>query len=60
MTLADFFHGIATGPKRQRVLVTPVGLLVFGGTLVIVIVGGLITDRALRLPALFPATHVVT
>jgi protein-S-isoprenylcysteine O-methyltransferase Ste14 len=36
------------------VLLTPLGLLVFGGTIVIVIVGGLVTDRALQLPALFP------
>jgi protein-S-isoprenylcysteine O-methyltransferase Ste14 len=54
MSIADFFHRTATGPKRQRVLLTPVGLLVFGGTLVIVIAGGLVTDRALRLPALLP------
>jgi protein-S-isoprenylcysteine O-methyltransferase Ste14 len=54
MSLADFFHRTATGPKRQRVLLTPLGLLAFGGTLVMVIAGGLITDRVLRLPALFP------
>ena len=54
MSIADFFHRVATGPKRQRALLTPVGLLVFGGTLVIVIAGGLVTDRALRLPAPVP------
>jgi protein-S-isoprenylcysteine O-methyltransferase Ste14 len=54
MSIAEFFHRIATGPKRQRTLLTPVGLLVFGGTLVIVIGGGLVTDRALRLPAPVP------
>jgi protein-S-isoprenylcysteine O-methyltransferase Ste14 len=54
VSLVDFFHDVATGPKRQRALLTPLGLLVFGGTLVLVIVGGLLTDRALRLPALLP------
>lgn len=54
VSLAGFLHGIATGPRRRRVLLTPVGLLVFGGTLVIVIAGGLVTDRVLRLPALLP------
>ena len=54
MSLADLFHRIATGPKRRRTLLTPVGLLVFASSLVIVIVGGLATDRALALPALVP------
>jgi protein-S-isoprenylcysteine O-methyltransferase Ste14 len=54
VSLADFVHRIATGPKRQRVLLTPVGLVVFAGTLVIVIAGGLATDRVLGLPALLP------
>ena len=50
MSLADFFHEAATGPKRRRVLLTPVGFLAFGATLVIVVAGGLLTDRALGLP----------
>jgi protein-S-isoprenylcysteine O-methyltransferase Ste14 len=54
MTLADFFHSIATGPKRRRELFTPLGLLVFGATLVVVLVGGLLTDRWLSLPRLLP------
>lgn len=54
MGLADFFHWAATGPKRRRILLTPLGLLVFGSTLAIVVAGGLLTDRALHLPSLFP------
>ena len=54
MSLADFFHSVATGPKRRRELLTPVGLPVFGGTLALVIFGGLYTDRWARLPALLP------
>ncbi len=54
MSLADLFHRIATGPKRRRALLTPVGLLIFAGTIVVVIGGGLATDRVLRLPAPLP------
>ncbi|UCC85229.1 MAG: hypothetical protein JSW46_10070 [Gemmatimonadota bacterium] len=54
MGLADYFHSVATGPKRRRELLTPVGLLIFGGSLAIVIVGGRYTDRWLGLPALLP------
>jgi len=54
VSLADYFHSVATGPRRRRELLTPLGLLVFGGTLAVVIVGGLYTDRWLGLPALLP------
>jgi len=54
VSLTDFFHRTATGPERKRLVLTPIGLLVFSGTLVVVIVGGRITDRALSLPPLFP------
>ncbi len=54
MGLADLFHSVATGPKRRRELLTPLGLLIFGSTLAVVIVGGFYTDRWLDLPALLP------
>jgi protein-S-isoprenylcysteine O-methyltransferase Ste14 len=54
MGLADLFHSMATGPKRRRELLTPLGLLIFGSTLAVVIVGGFYTDRWLDLPALLP------
>jgi len=54
VSLTDLFHSVATGPKRRRELLTPLGLLVFGSSLAIVIVGGLYTDRWIGLPALLP------
>ena len=54
MRIADYFFWAATGPKRRRALLTPVGLLIFCSSLFVVIAGGLITDRALGLPELFP------
>jgi protein-S-isoprenylcysteine O-methyltransferase Ste14 len=54
VSLADYFHSVATGPKRRRERLTPLGLLVFGSTLAVVIVGGLYTDSWLGLPPLLP------
>jgi len=54
MGLTDYLHSVATGPKRRRELLTPLGFLIFGITLAIVIVGGLYTDRWLGLPTLMP------
>jgi protein-S-isoprenylcysteine O-methyltransferase Ste14 len=52
LNLQSLFHSVATGPKKRRELLTPVGLTVFGGSLALVIIGGLLTDRWLRVPAL--------
>jgi protein-S-isoprenylcysteine O-methyltransferase Ste14 len=54
VSLADFFHRVATGPKRRRRRLAPLGLLAFGATLALVIAGGLQTDRWLGLPELLP------
>jgi protein-S-isoprenylcysteine O-methyltransferase Ste14 len=54
MGLAEYFYSVVTGPKRRRELMTPVGLLVFGATLAIVIGGGIYTDRILEFPRLLP------
>ena len=56
MGLAEYFHSVATGPKRRRALLTPVGFLVFASTFAVVIVGGLYTDRWLGLPAFLPGS----
>jgi protein-S-isoprenylcysteine O-methyltransferase Ste14 len=54
MSLKELFHSVATGPKRRRELLTPIGLAVFGSTLLIVVFGGLITDRVFTFPPLLP------
>jgi protein-S-isoprenylcysteine O-methyltransferase Ste14 len=54
VSLAEYFHSVATGPKRRRERLTPLGFLVFGSTLAVVIVGGLYTDRWLGLPPVLP------
>jgi protein-S-isoprenylcysteine O-methyltransferase Ste14 len=50
----EIFYAVATGPQRRRRLLTPVGLLIFTGLLLLVVYGSLFTDRALDLPRLFP------
>lgn len=56
MGMADLFHSIATGSKRKRDLLTPVGLVIFGLSLLVVIAAGLVTDRAIGAPTLLPGT----
>jgi protein-S-isoprenylcysteine O-methyltransferase Ste14 len=55
MSLQDLFHSVATGPLRRRQLFTPVGLVIFGLTLIVVVAGSIYTDRALNLQELFPS-----
>jgi len=50
----EVFYAVATGPERRRRLLTPVGLLIFTGLLLLVVLGSLFTDRALGLPRLLP------
>jgi protein-S-isoprenylcysteine O-methyltransferase Ste14 len=52
MKLQSLFHSVATGPRRRRERLTPVGLTIFGGSLAFVVYGGLPTDRWLAIPAL--------
>ncbi|NIM49264.1 MAG: hypothetical protein GTN78_19795 [Gemmatimonadales bacterium] len=54
MSLVDLFYSVTTGSKRRRVLLTPVGFVVFIGTLLLVVFGSLLTDRAVGLPPLLP------
>ena len=54
MRLVDAIHGIATGSPRRRAWLTPVGLVVFGGSLVLVVAVGMVIDRVLHLPRLLP------
>ncbi|MFQ5890569.1 MAG: methyltransferase [Gemmatimonadota bacterium] len=54
MRLSDLMYSLATGSKRRRALLTPVGLVVFVSLLFLVVFGSLLTDRALGLPRLLP------
>ncbi|UCG85173.1 MAG: isoprenylcysteine carboxylmethyltransferase family protein [Gemmatimonadota bacterium] len=56
MSLLRLFHSVATGSRWKRELLTPLGLLVFGATLAVVVVLGLFTDRLLRMPELLPGS----
>ena len=48
----ELFYKIATGSKRLRLILTPVGLVVFFGMLLLIIFGSLFMDRALGFPEL--------
>jgi protein-S-isoprenylcysteine O-methyltransferase Ste14 len=52
MRLDDLFYSIATGSKRLRSLLTPVGLIIFFGMLFLVVYGSLYLDGALGFPEL--------
>lgn len=56
MSLAELFHNVASGPRRRRELLTPLGLLVFGTSLLLVIAGGILIDRALEFALPVPAS----
>jgi protein-S-isoprenylcysteine O-methyltransferase Ste14 len=49
---SDFLHSIATGPEERRRRLTPFGLVVFIGMVLLVIFASLGTDQVLGLPAL--------
>jgi len=56
MSLLQLFHSVATGSRRKRELLTPIGLLIFGLTLAAVVVLGLFTDRVFGMPELLTGT----
>jgi len=56
MSLLEVFHSVATGSRRRRELLTPVGLLFFGLTLFAVVGLGLLTDRVMSMPELLPGS----
>ena len=60
MSLLQVFHSVATGSRWKRELLTPVGFLIFGGTLAAVLLLGLYTDNVLRMPQLLPGSLGVT
>jgi protein-S-isoprenylcysteine O-methyltransferase Ste14 len=56
MNTSDLFYSFATGPRRRRLLMTPVGFVFFACVLLIVVFLSLAIDRALKLPLLLPGT----
>lgn len=56
MRPVDVFYSVTTGSVRRRRLLTPVGLVVFAGLLLLVVFGSLYMDGALGLPRLLPGT----
>ena len=55
MGLKELFHTVATGSRRRRQILTPLGLTFFGLTLLVVVFGGLYFDRILAFPAFLPS-----
>ncbi len=50
----EIFYRIATGSRRLRTILTPIGLCVFIGLLLLVIFGSLNMDKTLNFPKLLP------
>jgi protein-S-isoprenylcysteine O-methyltransferase Ste14 len=49
-------HRAATGTRRARTLLTPVGVAVFGGFTALFVLAGVLVDSLLTLPNLLPET----
>jgi protein-S-isoprenylcysteine O-methyltransferase Ste14 len=50
----EILHALASGPERRRRLLTPVGLLIVTGLLLVIVFGSRFTDAALAFPELLP------
>ena len=50
----DVVHRAATGTRRARTLLTPVGVAVFAGYTALFVLAGVLVDSLLRLPKLLP------
>jgi protein-S-isoprenylcysteine O-methyltransferase Ste14 len=49
-----FLHTVATGTKKTRTLLTPIGVVVFGVFMASFVIFAMIIDRMLNLPILIP------
>ena len=52
----NLLHRVATGTRKTRTILTPVGALIFGIFTALFVVAGIAVDRLLHLPALLPAS----
>jgi len=50
----NFLHRAATGTKKTRTLLTPIGVLIFGIFTALFVIAAIIIDRMLNLPSLLP------
>jgi protein-S-isoprenylcysteine O-methyltransferase Ste14 len=50
----NLLHRAATGTKRSRTLLTPIGVAVFGAFTALFVFAALLVDRVLSLPSLLP------
>jgi len=50
----SLLHRTATGTKKTRTLLTPVGVTIFGMFTALFVFAGIVTDRLLHLPPLLP------
>lgn len=51
----NLLHRVATGTRKTRTILTPVGALIFGVFTALFVVAGIAVDRLLHMPALLPA-----
>ena len=50
----NFLHRAATGTKKTRTLLTPIGVMIFGVFTALFVFAAIIVDRLLHLPRLLP------
>jgi protein-S-isoprenylcysteine O-methyltransferase Ste14 len=50
----NLLHRAATGTKRTRTLLTPIGITIFGAFTALFVLAALLVDRLLSLPSLLP------
>jgi len=50
----DLLHRAATGTKKNRTLLTPIGVMIFGAFTALFVIAALWVDRLLSLPSLLP------
>jgi protein-S-isoprenylcysteine O-methyltransferase Ste14 len=56
----DFLYSVATGSRKFRNLLTPVGAILFGLFTMLFVVAALLVDKFLNLPQLFPKPLNIT
>ena len=50
----NLLHRAATGTKKTRTLLTPVGVIIFGAFTALFVLAAILVDRLLNLPRLLP------